>query len=219
MRLPGTPAAFPALLNLQGEKVKRQRRQEEIRGRSQKRSRRCLFKIGDAVRIKEQEKGGKYTVFASILEVRDGGLGYRVKTWDSNGIFLRSIRHLKKSHRTPPHDFKLVDHEAQDADLTARVNRADSDTKVTFSTCVSIAPLLTKRGKGSVSRKTEQPASRACSSLFSLPAHLYEETGRKKFRWRYLDVSDWKKYSVLPVTSSIPTVPLRSCLKTRTSDE
>merc|ERR1712105_143103 len=217
IRLVGTPAALPALLNLQSEKIKRQKRQEEVRGRSQRRTRRSLFKVGDSVRIKEQEKAGKYNVFASILEVRDGGLGYRVKTWDSNGIFLRSIRHLKKSHRSPPDDFVLVDHETHDTDLTTQLNRADSSTKVTFSDCVSLAPLLTKRGKSGVSRRTEQPASQAGRTLFSLPAPLYEETGKKKFRWRYLDQSDWEKYSVLPVTRSIPTV-LRSCLKTRTSD-
>merc|ERR1712105_446659 len=217
IRLIGTPAAFPALLNLQSEKVKQQKRQEEVRGRSQRRTRQSLFKVGDSVRIKEQEKAGKYNMFASVLEVRDGGLGYRVKTWDSNGIFLRSIRHLKKSHRSPPDDFVLVDHETQDTDLTTQLNIADSSTKVTFSTCVSITPLLTKRGKSGVSRRTEQPASQAGRTLFSLPAPLYEETGKKKFRWRYLDQSDWEKYSVLPVTRSIPTV-LRSCLKTRTSD-
>merc|ERR1712105_362781 len=132
IRLVGTPAAFPALLNLQSEKIKRQKCQEEVRGRSQCRTRRSMFKVGDSVRIKAQEKAGKYNVFASVLEVWDGGLGYRVKTWASNGIFLRSIRHLKKSHRSPPDDFVLVDHETQDTDLI-QSNRADSSTKIQFS--------------------------------------------------------------------------------------
>merc|ERR1712074_241886 len=98
------------------EKIKRQKRQEEVRGRSQRRTRWSMFKVGDSVRIKSQEKAGKYNIFASVLEVRDGGLSYRVKTWVSGGIFMRSIRHLKKSHRSPPQDFILADHEAEAAD-------------------------------------------------------------------------------------------------------
>merc|ERR1712074_134414 len=141
------------------EKIKRQKRQEEVRGRSQRRTRRSMFKVGDSVRIKAQEKAGKYNVFASILEVRDGGLGYRVKTWASGGIFLRSIRHLKKSHRSPPEDFVLIDHEAQGTD-PIQSNRANSSkTKIQFSENILLCPLLTKKSKSCDSRKAERPAA------------------------------------------------------------
>ena len=74
VRLMGTPAAFPTLLDLQASKLQRQARQEVVRGRSQKRSRRTLFQVGDSVRMKSQEKGGRYDVLATVSEVRDGGL-------------------------------------------------------------------------------------------------------------------------------------------------
>ena len=224
IRLVGTPAAFPALLNLQNEKVKRQRRQEEVRGRSQRRTRRSIFKVGDSVRIKSQEKAGKYNVFASILEVRDGGLSYRVKTWASGGIFLRSIRHLKKSHRSPPEDFVLIDHEAQGTD-PIQSNRANSSkTKIQFSENILLCPLLTKKSKSRDSRKAERPADQAAHTCFSLPATLYEDTGKKRFRWRHLEPSDWEKYTILPAPRSPPPVPstpliLRSCLKKHSSPQ
>ena len=64
----------------------------------------------------------------------------------------------------------------------------------------------------------QRPADQAALTRFSLPATLYEDTGKKRFRWRYLDASCWEKYTVLPAPqppSSIPsTLPiLRSCLK------
>ena len=72
----GTPAAFPAKLDLQAAELQRQAKQEVVRRKSQKRCRRTLFKVGDTVHMKQQVKGGRYEDLATVVEVRYGGLSY-----------------------------------------------------------------------------------------------------------------------------------------------
>ena len=134
---------------------------------------------------------------------------------------MRSICHLKKSYRSPPQDFILADHEAEAAD-PVQSNRADlAKPQVQFSNKILLAPLLTKKSRGKAGWKAEKPADQAALTHFSLPTELYEDTKKKKFRWRHLDTSSWEKYMVLPApkpstpsSSVLPTLStLRSCLR------
>ena len=91
-----------------------------------------------------------------------------------------------------------------------------------FSTEVVVAPLLTKKRGGKAGRVSRQPASKAASTCFSIPAQVYEDGDKKRFCWRH--VINWEEHSILPVSnpSTLPPLPLststtlRSCLKAST---
>ena len=115
IRLPGTPAFPTPEINMKEEKEKRQRRQQEVRGRTQKRPR-SLFgiRVGDSVMLKTPPGAsrGTYTVGGTVIKVKDGGLSYEVIEWNSLARKHRSIRHIRPTKESPPKGFKIPEEKA-----------------------------------------------------------------------------------------------------------